>query len=326
MPSVRSLTRPLVLGLATCGVGCVGVQMQSQETRLVHDAEADAFELLILSHGLAPIGTSEDEIQPWVGPQTPGQALERATSTVAAWAAGERRVAFVFAPLDIDVDQIVASGRDDVSPNGQRAAALLADVEVLGAGAFVDERERLATWQRLRVPHAQGWVAFANEALRDAIVTSIDPSVPESEEHERLAEELSLSPRSVELMIARARSEDGWFELTDEGLVVDLPIVRADLVHGLRSGFETAAQEEAARGASATAMFLTSIARHLERVVLEDERTVLVLSPSEGDVFVMRSGEEPAAYDPTLLEHWRSSDRELATGVDLAALRGARAN
>jgi len=213
-----NLALPALLLLAGCDLS-----FDQQEVHTRYDAATDTLEVLLIYEGLYPGSYNEDE------------RLQKGVDALRRLLGGAREFMIVDWPLYWSLDSWRDEAREDLSnidtrPEGPQegdelrrrearlALSLYQHFSLETYGLFLHEG-KLCGYQFIKVRDLQKAVRTGNRLIHEAV---LDQQASGSyAEHVASGD---LDQRTVDLMVARARSETPWFSLDQHGLKVDVPL------------------------------------------------------------------------------------------------------
>lgn len=330
LPS-NPLAAALSLALSLVCTGCPDIAFKEQEIRLRHAAADDALELCVITQGLEHVEPPSTGGRAALAsqPERLEEALELGAEVVERMASGQRTFVLFPFPVDVDLDQWIAREagdeeheRDDCE---QRFLELCAGITVSGAGSFLDDQQRLAVWQTVRVPQIARLVELCNTCMNAEYEDKITRSAG-SERSARIAyvrDDLEfLDEQSAELWLAHVESGRPWVVFDAGKIVVDVPVTRTVLeriLGELLGGGEQRAERVEGDWVPIV-VAVSHVLSHIEELAYSEAGARLTIAPLERNAIVLRSGELAGAWDSRLLETLRARGLRTAE-MDLEQLR-----
>ena len=263
---------------------CSPIRYSAEEVLLRPDAQADTIDVLILYSGIQfePQGQSGD----------PNDATRRFVEHVTR---GRREFMLFDWPFHVDLDdpdELRPDAKKDDGPWDawwRRWIEVLAGVEVVGSGHFVDDEGRPALHQHLRVGKASALV----ELLDGALHLGIDELEAEGE----LSKVPWLDDATRRALIQLARDKQRWLAIRDGGIEANLPVTSRSAARILEALLDACAKDEDLAGSYACLL------GGLDTLELSEDRVRLRWA-SGGGVVRFRK-ESPGGYDAGLADELR---------------------
>ena len=203
----RAFVALCLLALAACSP----FHFDSQRLTLLHDESADTLDLLVTYSNVRADDPKNHSAA--------GVNLQRI-------ARGERYVLLLDWPFTFDVDAIVADEPEQEPELERRARRWLDGIEIVQAGAFVDDAGQPGVWQHVRMPQATELLQLANEAINADILRE-GWEVDDGEDVRWWDRE------TVDLLRAKAADRGSWIELTGGMLSITIPMTKASCARAL---------------------------------------------------------------------------------------------
>ncbi|MFT7670395.1 MAG: hypothetical protein ACI8X5_003103 [Planctomycetota bacterium] len=306
---LKRITRLFCLALLVLGTGACGAfDFQSQELALKHDLEGDSFELELIYRGVErgrqPVPEGGDPYSP--APFTT-RDVERGLEALQRIAQGQRYFMLFESSVAVDLDEIeerLGTELEKEEPDNLASAALrlAKGIEVLEAQVFLDDDERVAVRQVIRINNARQALALLNSYLHGATRRGAESGDFKTGSAKFFDDETRAA------FLADAQAGRTWVTLSGAEIVLDLPLTPASVAGSMKM----VVQEEVAMQAKAHSpeMALLNLIQEIEAA---DGRLKLTFGADDGGAWRIFLGEDAAEeYNSSLLDSLRVHGFEFA--------------